>query len=122
MEKSQLLLVVGICVIVWVMLRARLRRGRMSTQVNYDLEHTKSAARACESNLTLANCPPETARLQVALYDLQRELLGELDTRAAAVRVLIEQADRKIAQLREFSGEQNPANSSLSDSSTISTR
>lgn len=52
--------------------------------------------------LPLSDAPIETQRWQIALFDLQRELKGELDSRIAVIQMLMRQVDEKIAKLESL--------------------
>ena len=60
--------------------------------------------------MPLCDAPAETQRWQAALFDLQRELKAELDTRIAIVQSLVRHADQRIEQLRQLESGAQPPN------------
>jgi len=102
-QKEQLWLVAGFILLGWVLAR---RHVRMRQQVN---RNSRAAHReltrirtASQPAAPLCDAPVETQRWQTAMFDLQRELKAELDTRIAIVQSLCRQADQKIARLESL--------------------
>lgn len=99
-EKSQWWLFAGFVLLGWVLAR---RQVAMRKRVNGDARVANREIAKIrnhkESALPLSGAPPETQRWQAALFDLQRELKAELDTRIAVVQSLVRLADQRIARL-----------------------
>ncbi len=98
--KSQLLLLAGFIMLCWVLARRqvamRKRVNRDARVANRELSKIRNHK---ETAVPLCDAPPETQRWQAALFDLQRELKADLDTRIAIVQSLVRQADQRIARL-----------------------
>jgi len=99
-QSAQLLMLAGFVLLGWVLAR---RTIRMRKRVNQDTRAAKSALKTIrehkEPAVPLCNAPPEIQRWQVAMYDTQRELTAELDTRIAIVQSLLRQMDDRIDTL-----------------------
>lgn len=54
-----------------------------------------------DRDLALSDAPPEIARWQVEMYELSRELKGEIDTKLALLQVLTRHAQEAAARLEE---------------------
>ena len=100
--QSQMMMLAGLVLLGWVLIRHQVRsRKRRHTQDMSDRELRRQLSKADQSNgMPLATAPPETQRWQVEMFDLQRELKAELDTKIVVVQSLIRQADERIAALR----------------------
>lgn len=100
MIDAQLLMVAGFVMLGWVLARRQLK---MRKRVNGDAKAANKAIRAIrehrEPAVPLCDAPPETQRWQIAIFELQRELKAELDTRIAVVQSLTRQLDERIARL-----------------------
>ncbi len=103
MQKAQLLMVAGFVMLGWVLIR---RQMGMKKRVNRDAKAANKALRAMrdrtEPAVPLCDAPVETQRWQVALFDLQRELKAELDTRISVVQSLMRQLDDRIERCSEL--------------------
>ncbi len=108
MQKTQLWLVAGFMLLGWVMARRqvkeRKRVNRDSRAANRELAKIRNRK---EPAVPLCDAPAETQRWQAAIFDLQRELKAELDTRIGIVQSLIRVADQRIAQLEALGGPTN---------------
>lgn len=97
---AQLLMVAGFVMLGWVLARRQLklrkRTNRDARAANRAIEKIRAHR---EPDLPLCDAPAETQRWQVALFDLQRELKAELDTRIAVVQSLTRQVDERIEVL-----------------------
>ncbi|TWU58812.1 hypothetical protein Poly51_15920 [Rubripirellula tenax] len=104
-QRSQFLAVAGFVMLGWVLARRTLRNRKRVNQdtraANKELHRIRTSK---PSALPLADAPPETQRWQVALFDTQRELKAELDTRIVIVQTLLRQVDAKIRHLSELQG------------------
>ena len=100
---AQLLMVAGFVMLGWVLARRQLK---MRKRVNGDAKAANKAIRSIrehrEPAVPLCDAPPETQRWQIAIFDLQRELKAELDTRIAVVQALTRQLDERIARLTQL--------------------
>lgn len=100
METAQLLMLAGFIMLGWVMARRQIRRRKKSRIDNREANKAiKRLQSSTPTALPLADAPAETQRWQVALFDLQRELKAELDTRIVIVQTLLKQVDQRIDQL-----------------------
>jgi hypothetical protein len=52
-----------------------------------------------DRDLALADAPPELTRWQVEMYELSREMKGELDTKMALLQILIRKANEASDRL-----------------------
>jgi len=97
---AQLLMVAGFVMLGWVLARRQLK---MRKKAGGDARAAKKAIRAIrehrEPAVPLCDAPAETQRWQIAIFELQRELKAELDTRIAVVQSLTRQLDDRIARL-----------------------
>ena len=116
MPQAQLLMVAGFVMLGWVLAR---RQIRMRRRVNRE---TRVADRAIQQmrehrdpSLPLSDAPVETQRWQVAMFDLQRELKAELDTRIAIVQTLIRQVDERLEQLATLEASAQARNAGSSE-------
>ncbi len=100
---AQLLMVAGFVMLGWVLARRQIamrkRVNRSTRQANKEL---KAIREQTQPLVPLCDAPVETQRWQVAMFDLQRDLKAELDTRIAIVQTLVRQADQRIEQLRRM--------------------
>ena len=105
MQQAQLLMVAGFVMLGWVLAR---RQVKMRKRVNRDTRVAKRELKQIRESkmpsVPLADAPPETQRWQVAMFDLQRELKAELDTRITIVQTLLRQVDERIQLLSQLSG------------------
>lgn len=102
--QSQMMLLSGFVLLGWIMVRRTIRarrRGRRDAADWKQLEK-QTAARAA-SAVPLADAPVEVLRWQSAMFDLQRELKAELDTKISVVQAMIRLADQRIATLESLS-------------------
>lgn len=105
-QRAQLLAVAGFVMLGWVLARRQIRLKKRlfveSRSANKELEKIRTRK---DPVLPLSDAPAETQKWQVALFDLQRELKAELDTRIVIVQTLVRQADAKIQRLTELQNE-----------------
>lgn len=106
MPQAQLLMVAGFVMLAWVLARRQIRSRRRANQecqaANKALQRLR---RGHSPAIPLNDAPEETQRWQVAMFDLQRELKAELDTRIAIVHTLLRQVDERIARLASLEAE-----------------
>lgn len=114
MQQAQLLMVAGFVMLGWVLAR---RQIKMRKRVNRDARAANRAIKQIrehkEPSVPLADAPPETQRWHVALFDLQRELKAELDTRIMVVQTLLNQVDQRIETLSAMQGTPSPLATSV---------
>ena len=100
MQAAQLWMVAGFLILGWVLARRQMGlRKRVNREARAAHRELKKIRTRKEPVLPLSDAPPETQRWQVAMFDLQRELTAELDTRISIVQTLIHQVDHRIARL-----------------------
>lgn len=100
MQQAQWLMVAGFIMLGWVLAR---RQIKLRGQINRDAREANQAIKRIREHqdrpVPLCDAPAETQRWQVALFDLQRELKADLDTRIAVVQTLLRQVDQRIERL-----------------------
>ena len=113
MQAAQFLMVGGFVMLAWVLARRKIRAGR---KVHNDTKRANREIKLMrehkEPSLPLSGAPVETQRWQTAMFDLQRELKAELDTRIIVVQTLLNQVDEKINQLNSLQSGLEPAQAS----------
>lgn len=93
----------GFVLLGWVLARMTVqRRKRRVRQRSEDNAMQKRLNSDRPTALPLSDAPVELQRWQVAMFDLQRELKGELDSRIAITQALMRQLDQRIAVLQEL--------------------
>ncbi len=114
MQQAQMLMVAGFVMLGWVLAR---RQIKMRKRVNRDARVANRAIQQIrerkEPSVPLADAPPETQRWHAALFDLQRELKAELDTRIMVVQTLLNQVDQRIEYLSALQGTPSPLSMSV---------
>lgn len=104
-QKSQLWLLAGFVLLVWVMARRQVKeRKRVNLEARVANRELAKIRNQKEPAVPLCDAPAETQRWQAAIFDLQRELKAELDTRISIVQSLIRMADQRIARLEALEG------------------
>ncbi|MFG0264095.1 MAG: hypothetical protein ACF8AM_02960 [Rhodopirellula sp. JB055] len=102
-DRGTMWLVAGFLMLGWALARMTISRRKKAIQQRGESRETQRRLdSATKTALPLSDAPQETQRWQVAMFDLQRELMGDLDTRVAVVQSLIRQADQRIAMLQEL--------------------
>ena len=102
-DRPQLLLLAGMVLLGWVLIRRSVARRRRSIREGRESDRmVRSLRQPKRLSVPLSDAPPETQRWQAALFDLQRELKAELDSRIAVVQTLIRHADARIEELRRM--------------------
>ncbi len=109
MQAAQFLMVGGFVMLAWVLARRKIRAGK---KVHEDTKRANREIKLMrehkEPSVPLSGAPAETQRWQAAMFDLQRELKAELDTRIIVVQTLLNQVDMKINQLNRLQSELEP--------------
>lgn len=102
-DRSGMWMLAGFLLLGWVLARMTVqRRKRGVRQKNEDREMQRRFDSDRPTALPLSDAPVELQRWQVAMFDLQRELKGELDSRIAITQALMRQLDQRIAVLQEL--------------------
>ena len=102
-DRSGLWMLAGFLLLGWVMARMSLQRRKARIdQRSEEHEVRRRLSSDRPKSLPLSDAPIETQRWQVAMFDLQRELKGELDSRIAITQSLIRQLDQRIAQIESL--------------------
>ena len=119
MQAAQFLMVGGFVMLAWVLARRKIRAGK---RINADTKRANRLIKELRENkepsVPLSGAPVETQRWQAAMFDLQRELKAELDTRIVIVQTLLKQVDHKIEALSTLQA--NTAETDTSDASSHS--
>jgi hypothetical protein len=93
-ERNLPLIGVGMLALAYVVLRPMMKRKRDPLERNV-IQSSMAQQRAVERQMQ---------NLLVDLSEMARQISGQLDTRAARLQALLEQADQRIAQLRQLTG------------------
>ncbi|MDA8745385.1 hypothetical protein N9N28_12185 [Rubripirellula amarantea] len=105
MQKAQLWMVAGFLMLGWVLARRQLKtRKRVNEDNRIASKELKKLREHKDPAIPLANAPVDVQRWQGAMFDLQRELKAELDSRIGIVQVLVHQLDERIAKASELTG------------------
>lgn len=102
---QQLLLLAGIGLMCWLMLRGRMRRRQsVLMPVMTELGHNSNSQtrRQQFTGTQSLGAPTEVLKWQVELHDLGRELKAELDSKLVAVRSMsmaYDQAAKRLAEM-----------------------
>ena len=99
------MILVGMGVICWIMIRGKLNRKRsVQSIVLPALKHNGNATGqpATYSGTHSLGAPREVLQWQIELHDLGRELKGELDSKMLAVRALTQSYDRAAQRLSDL--------------------
>ncbi len=101
--NPQLMLVAGFMLLGWVLVRRQIAsRQRLRSDARTAQSASVEVAAQSTRSLPLADAPLETQRWQVAMFDLQRELKADLDTRIAVVQSLLRRVDERIVHLERL--------------------
>lgn len=107
-QQGQLLMVAGFVMLGWVLARRQLGlRKRVKRNARASHKAVQKVRDYKEPAVPLSDAPVETLRWQGAMFDLQRELKAELDTRIVVVQTLLRQVDERIERL-ELLGSASP--------------
>ncbi len=102
-NRSGLWMLAGFLLLGWVLARMTVqRKKRAARQRGEDQEMQRRLNSTRPTALPLSDAPVELQRWQVAMFDLQRELKGELDCRIAITQNLMQQLDQRIAMLNQL--------------------
>lgn len=118
---QQLMMLAGLGLLCWMMLRGKMRRRQMQSNTTFSLGHNSNAqiTKAAFSGTKSLGAPAEVLRWQVELHDLARELKAELDSKLVAVGAMTRSYDhaaRRLAEMIRLAEQiQLPAASPLSE-------
>ncbi|QEG38760.1 hypothetical protein [Roseimaritima ulvae] len=104
-QTPQWMMLAGIVMLGWTLVRRQMKARKRSRQE--DRQHRaalKQMGKQQATSLPLADAPVETLRWQAAMFDLQRELKAELETKICVVQSLLKQVDQRIARLEDLQG------------------
>lgn len=102
-NQSHLMLLAGFILLGWVLARRTILQRRRVASENKQSHRALDKLRDFKQPAApFCDAPVETQRWQVALFDLQRELKADLDTRIAVVQSLIREADQRIESLSQL--------------------
>ena len=103
-------MVAGFVMLGWVLARRQIKmRHRVNQEARVADKAIQQMRERREPSLPLSDAPVEIQRWQVAMFDLQRDLKAELDTRIAIVQTLIRQADERLERLAAMEAKRSPA-------------
>lgn len=98
------MLLCGIALLIWVMFRRNIRSRQIRRREDLELKVDRKKWQARhDTGAPLADAPVDVARWQSGMFDLQRELRAELDTKIAVVQSLVRMADQRIEALSRLS-------------------
>ena len=109
---SQMMLLCGMLMLAWILVRRNLRLRKRNRISNRELRGIEKSASRASSAAPLADAPQEVLRWQASMFDLQRELKAELDTKIVVVQSLLRQVDQRMAEFQSLNS--RPGNSVLS--------
>lgn len=102
-QMPQMMMVAGFVLLGWILLRRQLRaRRRIWDDERQHQQAVRTLAHDQRSGAPLADAPVETLRWQGAMFDLQREMQAELETKICVVQSLLRQVDQRMAELRKL--------------------
>ena len=93
----QLLMLVGMGVMIWTLLRRSSRYFGNGGKANEPSQ--KLSARDTDRDRTTIDAPPDVTRWQVEMYETARDLKGEIDTKLAVLQILVRHANEASARL-----------------------
>ncbi|MEX0824877.1 MAG: hypothetical protein WD119_01860 [Pirellulaceae bacterium] len=104
-QRPQLMMLAGIILLGWVLMRRQMKARKRSWREDRQQHKAMGKLARQETHaVPLAGAPVETLRWQAELFDLQRELKAELETKIAVVQTLLRQVDQRIERLEAHSG------------------
>lgn len=108
-ERTQLWMVGGLLMLGWVLARRQISLGKRGNRNAHEAKLELKALREWKDPaVPLNDAPVETQRWQIAMFDLQRELTAELDSRISVIQTLIRQLDNRIDSLGTVDPKGNP--------------
>lgn len=99
-QRPQLMMLAGIILLGWVLMRRQMRaRKKSRSEARQQHKAVRDMRQQHSHGVPLAGAPVETLRWQGEMFDLQRELKAELETKIAVVQSLLRLADQRIERL-----------------------
>ncbi|QDS91973.1 hypothetical protein FF011L_07090 [Roseimaritima multifibrata] len=108
-QFPQLMMLAGIVLMGWVFVRRQMKSKKRYRQE--DRQHRQALKKVAASkpqSMPLADAPVETLRWQGAMFDLQRELKAELETKIMVVQTLLRQVDERIQYMETLADKVSP--------------
>lgn len=114
---SQMMLLVGMILLAWILVRRNIKMRRNSRAASRELKAQQAEVHKPVGGAPLADAPKEVLRWQASMFDLQRELKGELDTRILVVESLLRRVDQRIETLTALETQEptRPTKSAIRD-------
>jgi hypothetical protein len=98
--RSNMMLVAGVGILIWVLLRrshkSRVKRAHEDRAIAKQQRQLQSHR---DSGAPTVDAPPEILRWQSSMFDLQRELKAELESKISVLQAVVRIADERIAIL-----------------------
>jgi len=112
--EAQAMMLAGIGLMIWVLFRRHLKlrarsRAHDRQHQRQQVEQRRLWENQTKSGAPLADAPIALARWQAGMFDLQRDLKAELETKIAVLQSVVRQADQRIAQLGQLQSASFPA-------------
>ncbi|QDV71584.1 hypothetical protein Poly24_53220 [Rosistilla carotiformis] len=99
---SQMMLLVGMILLAWILVRRNIKMRGRSRAVDRELKAQQAEVHKPVRGAPLADAPKEVLRWQASMFDLQRELKAELDSRVLVVESLLRRVDQRVEELRSL--------------------
>jgi hypothetical protein len=96
----------GLLVLGWVIFRSVVRRGMRAKQASPERQVAEAKAEfdrlESRGSRALRDAPPEVLRWQAEIFELTREVHGQLDTKIALLAATVRLADQRLAELKQL--------------------
>ena len=103
LQNAQWMMCGGFLLLGWVLARRQMRfRKRVNREARVAHRELTQIRNQTAPAVPLIDAPAPTLRWQTAMFDLQRELKADLDTRIAVVQTLVRQMDQRIETLESL--------------------
>ncbi|QDV15280.1 hypothetical protein CA51_51930 [Rosistilla oblonga] len=112
----QMMLLVGMVLLAWILVRRNIKMRGRSRAVDRELKAQQAEVQKPVRGAPLADAPKEVLRWQASIFDLQRELKAELDSRILVVESLLRRVDQRVEELRALQRDDPAATTHVSDS------
>ena len=100
-HASSLLMLAGVGLAVYLLMRGAGRSGRQSNDSDVDSRQTKKLQAKRSRDAALADAPDEVLRWQVEMHETARDLKAEIDTKLSALQALVILARRESERLEQ---------------------
>lgn len=101
--QAQMMLLGGFILLGWILMRRNLRARRRGRREAAEWKQQEQQVKSRDAaSVPLGDAPVEVLRWQAAMFDLQRELKAELETKISVVQAMIQLADQRIATLERL--------------------